>query len=106
MSRESERELRGDTEGSKEILCEPIVKDCVARIYIVVDRGEYFIVFDPCYESGNVYVYKQVKSIGIDELRKEFREHRDRQTLGYLLIKKEFRKEPDLIYELCRCETR
>jgi len=80
MCRDLKRELRGGTEGSKRILCESPLRDRTPRIYVVVDGGENFIAFDPCYELGNVYVYKQVGSMTVNESRKEFREHRDSRS--------------------------
>jgi len=88
MCRDLERGSGGGTEGSKRILREPSLRDCTPRIYVVVDEGENFIVFDPRYELDNVYAYKQVESMMVNESRKEFGEQ----------------KESNLIYELCRCE--
>jgi len=84
--------LRGGTEGSKRILRKPSLRDCTPRIYVVADWKENFMEFNPCYESGNVYVCKQMGSMTVNEPRKEFREHRDRQTLGYSSLREKVLK--------------
>jgi hypothetical protein len=95
--------MRGGSEGSKKVQCEQAIRDFIPRIYMISVKDEHFIVFDPGYEHGNIYIYKQVEFAPIDRLRETFREAWDRRYLVYLFIKSKFVKEPNLQYELCSC---
>jgi hypothetical protein len=91
--------------GSKEESCKPLVRGDISRIYIIAGyKDEYYIVYDPGYELGSIHIYRQVESISLDTLRKEFKETKDRRYLVRSFIKKRFIKEPDLEYEICECD--
>jgi hypothetical protein len=93
--------MREEQENFKEKQYKPIITDHVSRIYIVSLGNEYFIVYDPGYEYGNIYIYKQIETIPVSMLKEEFKKAKDRYELVYFFIKKKFIKEPDIIYGLC-----
>lgn len=96
MFRELGRDMRGDLEDSKERPYRSTIEGYALHVYIIRHKDEYFLVFDPGYEDGNIYIYKQVEAIPIAKLKEEFTGNR--QFLIYSFIKKRFWKEPDLIY--------
>jgi hypothetical protein len=106
MKRESKgtfRELERDTKEGLEDFKEghrKFVREIRSRAYLVSHRGEYFIVLDPGYEHGNIYVYRQVEAIPIARLKEEFKNVEDRSLLSHFFIKKKFGGEPRLTYNL------
>jgi hypothetical protein len=110
MSGGLEKDTKKGIEDFKEIRCEPVIRNYISRIYIINHENEYFIVFDPGYAYGNIYIYKQMESIPVTVLEREFKEAGElreicnelhRRHLVHYFIKKRFIKEPDLEYDLC-----
>jgi hypothetical protein len=65
--------MREEQKNFKEKQYKPVITDHVSRIYFISRGNEYFIVYDPGYEYGNIYIYKQIESIPVSMLKEEFK---------------------------------